>query len=121
MLPRGKQERKTLDNMAIVTVNINGQEFPCLPTMGALLRFKRQTGREITEMDNSLEDLCTYLWCCVTSAARREGKPFDMSLIDFADSITPEILIQWASGVAQPKDTDDGKSTGEKDEKKTTP
>ena len=107
--------------MAIVTININGQEFPCLPTMGALLRFKRQTGREITEINNSLEDLCTYLWCCVASAARREGKPFDMSLIDFADSITPEILTQWASGVAQSGETDIDRPTEPKGEKKTTP
>ena len=70
--------------------------------MGAMLRFKQETGREITEIDpNSFTDLCNYLWCCVVSAAKREGKQFDMSLIDFADSITPEDMVQWQQGIAK--------------------
>lgn len=83
--------------MSFVTININGTDYPCRPTMGALLRFRRETGREVTEMNGSLEDLCTYLWCCVCSASRRENIPFDMSLMDFADAISPELLTQWAN------------------------
>ena len=79
---------------------INGKEYPCRPTMGAMLRFKEQTGKEITELDtNSFTDLCTYLWCCIKSACAREQKQFDLSLIEFADSIDPDDMNAWAAAV----------------------
>ena len=87
--------------MKEIRINVNGTAYPCSPTMGAMLRFKRETGREITEIDaNSFSDLCTYLWCCVVSASKREGIAFDMPLMDFADSITPEDMAEWNGAVA---------------------
>lgn len=87
--------------MKSIEINVNGTAYPCSPTMGAMLRFKQQTGREITEIDpTSFSDLCTYLWCCVASAAKREGKPFDFSLMDFADSLEPEDMAAWNEAIA---------------------
>lgn len=84
--------------------------------MGAMLRFKQQTGKEITQIDpGSFTDLCTYLYCCVASAAKREGKAFDMALMDFADAISPEQMEQWNQALAP--DGDAG-AEGE-DEKKS--
>ncbi len=69
--------------------------------MGAMLRFKQQTGKEISEIDaNSFTDLCTYLWCCVASASKREGKEFNLSLMDFADNLTPDDMAEWSQSVA---------------------
>ena len=82
--------------MKRIQINVNGKAYPCSPTMGAMLRFKSETGREITEIDaGSFSDLCTYLWCCTVSASKREGVEFGMSLMDFADSITPEDMTAW--------------------------
>lgn len=82
--------------------------------MGAMLRFKQETGREITEIEpDSFTDLCTYLWCCVMSASKREGKTFDMPLMDFADSLTPEDMAEWNKAIAADSETVDNK-TGEK-------
>lgn len=86
--------------MKNIEITINGAKYPCSPTMGAMLRFKQETGREITEIDaGSFTDLCTYLWCCVVSGARREGKQFDMSLMEFADSLTPEDMAEWNDAI----------------------
>lgn len=86
--------------MAKVTVIINGKEYPCRPTMGAMLRFKKETGKEVTELQNgSFTDLCTYLYCCVASASAAEKVPFDMSLMDFADALSPEDMTEWANKV----------------------
>lgn len=64
--------------------------------MGAMLRFKEQTGKEITELDAaSFNDQVTFLWCCVKSACAREKIPFDLSLMEFADSIEPEEMQAW--------------------------
>lgn len=93
--------------MAQVEIKINNVTYPCRPTMGAMLRFKRETGKEVTEITaNSFTDLCTYLWCCITSASKHDGIDFDLSLMDFADSITPEDMSGWAESVmATPEDT----------------
>ena len=103
--------------MAQLIVIVDGKEYPCRPTMGAMLRFKRETGREVTDIDGSLEDLTTYLWCCVCSACRREGKEFNMSLMDFADHMDPEDLQQWAQP-STPLST--GRGGGGEAEKKTS-
>lgn len=97
--------------MKRIEITINGTAYPCSPTMGAMLRFKQETGREITEIDpTSFSDLCTYLWCCVASGAKREGKPFDLSLMEFADCMTPEDMTEWNEAITAEveKDGTDG-------------
>lgn len=98
--------------MKRIEITINSTAYPCSPTMGAMLRFKQETGREITEIDpTSFTDLCTYLWCCVASAAKREGIPFDLPLMEFADSLTPEDMTEWNAAItaeAEPSDTAPG-------------
>lgn len=104
--------------MKRIEITINGTAYPCSPTMGAMLRFKQETGREITEIDpTSFTDLCTYLWCCVVSAAKREGKPFDQSLMEFADSLTPEDMMEWNAAITADAETSDD-APGEKKRKR---
>lgn len=101
--------------MKKLAININGKAYPCSPTMGAMLRFKQETGREVTEIDpSSLSDLCTYLWCCVASASQREGGDFGMSLMEFADSITPEAMAEWSEATFSPTSEDGADSAAEK-------
>lgn len=99
-----------------ITIAINGEAYPCSPTMGAMLRFKQETGKEVTEMDGGFTDLCVYLWCCIVSACHREGKKFDMDLMTFADSIDPEAMAEWTNAM-QP----DEAAGDPEDEKKSLP
>lgn len=86
--------------MAKVEVLINGVAYPCRPTMGAMLRFKKETGKEITEISSTgFSDLCTYLYCCVASASAADGVPFDMDLLTFADALSPEQMNDWAASL----------------------
>lgn len=86
--------------------------------MGAMLRFKNETGREITEIDpTSFSDLCTFLWCCVASAAKREGKEFNLPLMDFADAINPEDMAEWNDAITAEAETGDT-AAGEKKRKR---
>lgn len=105
--------------MPKIEIMIDGKAYPCRQTMGAMLRFKKETGKEVTEIgDDSLSDMCTYLFCCTASACKKDGVKFDMSLMDFADSITPEDLNQWTeavNGTADQTPTDEGAA----DEKKS--
>lgn len=101
-----------------VEVIVNGEAYPCRPTMGAMLRFKRETGREVTEIQSeSFSDMCTYLWCCVASASKHDGRKFDMSLMDFADSITPDDMTAWANSLHEGED--EAADTTDANEKKS--
>ena len=97
--------------MKKVEITINGEAYPCRPTMGAMLRFKKETGREVTEIDPaSLSDLCTYLWCCIVSACAAEKKEFGLSLMEFADSLTSGEMDGWTQSI-----TEDAEAGGEAD------
>lgn len=83
-----------------VEITINGKHYPCRPTMGAMLRFKKETGREITQIESgSFSDICTYLWCCLVSACKHDGIEFNLSLMDFADSISADDMTDWSNAV----------------------
>lgn len=77
-------------------IEISGRTYPCYPTMGAALIFKQETGRDLETLSGSA-DFVIYLWACATSACRREGRPFGLSLEEFADSLTPADLTRLAS------------------------
>lgn len=86
-----------------MNIPINGEQYPCSPSMGAMLRFKKETGKEVTEIDSgSVSELCVYLYCCVASACHREGKEFNLSLMDFADRVTPEDMAGWQRLIMAP-------------------
>ena len=64
--------------------------------------------------DRAISDYCTYLWCCVCSASKHDGLDFDLSLMDFADSISPEDIQAWTAtlneGGAEAEDDGEKKS-----------
>ena len=72
---------------------INGKEYPVRMTMGALLRFKRETGREVSEIKKTdVADQVILLWCIVTAACSADKVEFGIGLEEFADALTPEAL-----------------------------
>lgn len=101
-----------------IEIIIDGKAYPCRQTMGAMLRFKKETGKEVTEIQGDLSDMCAYLYCCTASACKKDGVKFNMSLMDFADSLTPEDLNQWAA-VVNGASTSDASDEGDVDEKKS--
>ena len=87
------------------SITIQGRTFPCRQTMGAFLRYKRETGREATDMQGNMTDMLTFLYCCIVSACQADGMafqwleasgtPHDYTLIDFADRVTVDDINQW--------------------------
>lgn len=87
--------------MSETIIVINGESYPCYTTAGAMLRFKKLTGREVVDMHEDFEDNLTYLYCCVASASKREGRPFTYTLDDFADNIDVSDFTAWAKSLAE--------------------
>lgn len=72
-------------------VVINGTEYPFRTTMGAMLRFKREHGIDLGELEQTdVEGLLKFMWCCIKSACSADGVEFNLSFDEFADCITPE-------------------------------
>lgn len=91
--------------MKQITIAYDGKEYPCRQTMGAMLRFKRETAKEATEIKaDSLSDLVTFLYCCITSECNHQKIPFDFTLQDFADGVSVDDLNAWAAQIMQSGD-----------------
>lgn len=72
------------------------KEYPCRVTMGAMVRFKDETGRDISEMkQGNVYDMVCFLWCCVVSACCADGIGFEMDMREFADHVDPVMLGEW--------------------------
>lgn len=83
-----------------LVISVNGEELPCSPTMGAILRFEQETGKEVYEINTrSMSEICKYLYCCVASACDRDKKEFNLSFMEFADRVSIEDMAAWQNSV----------------------
>lgn len=95
------------------SIAIGGRVYPCRVTMGALVRFKRATGHDVGKLDTGdLEEMMTFLWCCVSSACRADGVELDMTPEDMADRMEVTALNGFYAGLTA------GAAPGEDAEKK---
>ncbi len=106
--------------MPKATVTIDSKEYPIKMTMGAMLRFKQETGKEINDTDLGPTDNATLIWCCIKSACSHDKVKFDISLMDFADSIGASdigpvmtALYQSAQGGKKEEDETSGGEEGD--------
>ena len=92
--------------MKRIEIETGGVAYPCgTLTMGSLLRFERETGKNVMEMlqsppeggrpSMSFTDVGTLLWCCAASATRAEGREFTVELLDFLDACPPSVAEEW--------------------------
>lgn len=95
--------------MKKIELEINDTRYPCRVTMGAMLLFKRETGREASDIEaGALSDLITFVWCCVKSSCRADGVDFQLSLDDFADSIDVATAETVFRALNDPVEADEG-------------
>lgn len=86
------------------TLNFCGTEYPFRLTMGAMLRFKRQTGKEVGEIANGdLESIIALVWCCVVAACHADGVEFSVDFETFADKLTPDEFANATSMLFEPQ------------------
>jgi len=96
-------------------IKIKGQEYPFASTMGAMRRFKRETGKDVSKMDrDEVDDLLVYFWCCVASACHAEGVKFAMSVDDFADNIDSDTFADFINEFVKEQGQQQKKTSGKK-------
>ena len=92
-------------------IMIIGREYPCRITMGAMLRFRNETGHDVNSMkSDDLAELATFLWCCIVSACAADKVEFGLTLMEFADSIDPDTVTSFYSDTEKEAGTPDAKS-----------
>lgn len=101
--------------MSKVTVKIGSYDYPCRLTLGSMLYFKRETGREVGEMaEGSLSDAAVLLYSCVKSASRADGVPFEFTLDDFADRLEPQVAAAAINALMSGGEDSASKGSGKK-------
>lgn len=83
-------------------IQIRGKEYPCRVTMGAMVRFKRESGKDIREVDQTdIGLMLMFVWCCVKSACNADGVEFDVTFDTFADMLEAEDFTEFFSEVQE--------------------
>ena len=69
--------------------------------IGALLRFKRETGHDVSALnEGDVEELLTLLYLCVLSACKADGVEFGLTLGEFADSLDAQEMNPFYASMA---------------------
>lgn len=83
-----------------VKFKIGGKEYPCRLTLGAMRRFKRETGKDVSLLKESdIDDIITLMFCCTASTCNADSVSFEMSLDDFADNLDADGIKEFLSGI----------------------
>lgn len=91
---------------------MKGKGYPCRITMGAMVRFKRATGRDVSQMNTGdITDLARFLYCCIQSACKADDIAFDIAFDDFIDLIEPTALQNFYADMTPAPDADAEKKT----------
>lgn len=87
------------------------RKYPMRMTMGAMLRFKRETDRDVSEIGTDVSLMVTFLFCCVASACNADGVAFDLDIDKFADGLGMDMLNEFAETMQE--DVDESKKKPE--------
>lgn len=96
-------------------IEIDNKTYPCRLTMGAYLRYKRETGKDFMEEKVDNVTVCTLMWCAAVSSAKHDlGKDFPLALEDFADAIDPVVAGVWFTNAMEGATEETKKAAEEK-------
>lgn len=88
-----------MKNVSITINASDGKTYPCRVTLGAMRRFKQETGKD-AENIVGVDDLAVFIWCCCMSACKADGVEFGVSLDDFCDLVDISTLSAFNEAIA---------------------
>ena len=82
------------------SITIDNVAYPAKPSMGAMLMFKDQTGKEAHEINaESPTEMVIWLYCCTKAECQRQKVTFDFGLQDFANALDLDALTAWSQSL----------------------
>lgn len=91
------KQQKTNSAKRQIEIEINGEQYPYVETMGAMVGFKQETGLDAPV---DLEDTLKYMYHVVKAACRRKSIPFELSFQEFADGLDAEEFNRVTTAIA---------------------
>lgn len=85
--------------------------FPHHITMGAMIRFQRQTGIDISQMNGNIEHMVLFMYLATSSACKADGVDFPLSFDQYADLCSPEDMKAFYDEIKTEKVTEEEKKT----------
>lgn len=72
-------------------IKVGDKEYPCRVTMGAMVRFKNESGKDVSKLEKAnISELVLFVYCCVKSACNADKVAFDYDFESFADLMEPD-------------------------------
>lgn len=88
-------------------IRVGGKEYPCRVTMGAMVRFRNESGKDVSALArDDISGLVLFVYCCVRSACNADGVEFGYDFETFADLMEPDAVNTFYDGM--------GEASGEK-------
>ncbi len=88
--------------MKKLMIEVGAKAYPCRLTMGAMLLFKQNTGKDVAQLENgNLEEMLMLMWCCMKSASRADGMEMDIDFDLFCDLLSPEDMTKWNTAMSE--------------------
>ena len=86
--------------------------------MGAMLLYKKETGKEATEAKfDSMTDTAVLLWAAAASHSEVMGKEFNYTPQQFANRLTASELLKWVNYQRDQLTKSSGTDSGESKKK----
>ena len=88
-----------------INIQVGERTYPFRMTLGAMLRFKRATGKDLAKEaldDGDIEEVAALLYACVASASVADKVPFDMSFEEFCDNLSAEDMDAMQALLTEP-------------------
>lgn len=88
------------------TIKVGGKAYPCYPTMGAMLKFRNLTGKEVSEVGpNDLSLMIALCYCQTACACDAEGVDLTLELEQFANRLSPDSFYAWCAALGSQEES----------------
>lgn len=90
--------------MNVVKIKLGDKEYPCRVTMGAMVRFKNETGKDVSRLEKGdISELMQFVYCCVKSACNADKVAFTYDFETFSDLLEPDTVNSFYASMDSEK------------------
>ena len=103
-------------------IKVKGQDFDIRITFGGILRYNRETGKDLQDLGNGnmpLDDVNKFIFCNFESCAKADGKNIDgIEMLDVLDSMDLKAINEFLGQAGMEINTAKNEMTESDDKKK---
>lgn len=89
-----------------INIQVGDRSYPFRMTLGAMLRFKRVTGKDLAREDldaGNIEEVAQLLYACLASASVADRVPFSLTFDEFCDNLSTDDMFAMQELLVNPE------------------